>query len=217
MHYNIRDLTIKSEYAAKSAKQTNSEILNIIKNLPSHFTVLDYGCGKLRYTIPLAKVVKSVHSIDSLEQLLRNQRINDISTNIVSYVEQYLNNVHIYDVKDPKWKMNKYDFILCTNVLSAVPQYKERIEIVKNIGKVLKENGRAFISTQYYNSYFDTYNTNKSSIRFYDGWIIKSKNYSSFYGIIGIKKLEYYARVAGVKIIDSYTKNGSAYLLIAKK
>lgn len=157
MHYNIKNLVIKSEYAAKSVKQPNSTILKIISNLSKDLIVLDYGCGKLRYTIPLSKVVNLVYSIDSEEQLLRNQKINDVTANIFSYANQYFNNVYIYDLKSVEWKYKKYDFVLCANVLSAVPLYEDRIQIIRNIINVLKQDGQAIITTQFYNSYFCTY------------------------------------------------------------
>lgn len=216
MHYKIKNLVIKSEYAAKSVRQPSSTILKIINNLSKDLIVLDYGCGKLRYTIPLSKVVNLVYSIDSEEQLLRNQKINDVTSNIFSYANKYFNNVYIYDLKSAQWKYKKYDFVLCANVLSAVPLYEDRIQIIRNIIDVLKQDGQALITTQFYNSYFCTYADKKNSIKYYDGWIIKSKNYSSFYGMIGIKKLKYYARIAGAKIINAYTRNGSAYLTIGK-
>lgn len=213
MHYKINDKLIKSEYAAKSIKQTNKEVLKIINELPNDIVTLDYGCGKLRYTIHLSKKVKHVYSIDSSEQINRKQLIKDVKTTVKDYSNK-LDNVTVLTLEDNCWKKNKYDFIICCNVLSAIPIYEKRIEIFKNIKKLLNYNGKALISTQYSNTYFNKYKIRKDCQKYYDGWIINGKKSTAFYGIITLEKLIYYAKKVGLNIEKSYKKNGSAYLIV---
>ncbi|WP_278548461.1 class I SAM-dependent methyltransferase [Paraclostridium bifermentans] len=213
MHYKINDKLIKSEYAAKSIKQANKEVLKIINELPNDIVTLDYGCGKLRYTIHLSKKVKHVYSVDSNEQINRKQLIKDAKTTVKDYSNR-LDNVTVFSLEDNGWKKNKYDFIICCNVLSAIPIYRERIVIFKNIKKLLSNNGKALISTQYSNSYFNEYKIRKDCKKYYDGWIINGKKNTAFYGIITLEKMIYYATKVGLNVEKSYKKNGSAYLIV---
>ncbi|HAT4321365.1 TPA: class I SAM-dependent methyltransferase [Clostridium perfringens] len=215
MYYKIKNKIIKSEYAAKSVKQPNKEILNIINYLPKETIALDYGCGKLRYTLYLSKKVKTVYSIDSEEQIKRVQLINGEKTTLKKYAKD-IENINIFSLNDYEWQEIKYDFILCCNVLSAVPFYSKRIEIFKNIKKNLSNDGIAVISTQYNNSYFNNYNSRKDCNKHYDGWIIKGKNNVAFYGLVNLEKLKYYAKKVGLKIDRAYKKSGSAYLFVRK-
>ncbi|MDQ0151018.1 methyltransferase domain-containing protein [Eubacterium multiforme] len=215
MHYKIKKQIIRSEYAAKSVKQPNKEIIKIINGLPKDMIVLDYGCGKLRYTLHLSNKVKYVYSIDSVEQINRVQLINGERTTIKEYVNNF-KNINAFSINENKWKKARYDFILCTNVLSAIPIYSERIKIFENIKKFLKDDGVALVSTQYNNSYFSNYSFRKDCNRHYDGWIIKSKSNIAFYGLIDLEKLKYYAKKVGLKIDKAYKKSGSAYLFIRK-
>ena len=50
MHYTINEYLIKSENAALSYQQTNSQVLKYIDALPNDINILDYGCGKCRYS-----------------------------------------------------------------------------------------------------------------------------------------------------------------------
>lgn len=213
MHYKINNKLIKSEYAAKSIKQTNKEVLKIIDELSKDMVTLDYGCGKLRYTIHLSKKVKHVYSVDSYEQINRIQLIKDVKTTVKDYSNK-LKNVTVFNLKDNSWKDKKYDFIICCNVLSAIPIYQQRMEIFKNIRRLLNYNGKALISTQYKNTYFDTYKKRKDCKKYYDGWIINGKKNTAFYGIITLEKLIYYAKREGLNVEKSYKKNGSAYLIV---
>ena len=178
--------------------------------------MLDYGCGKLRYTIPLAEKGCNVVAVDSIEQIDKIQNVNDIKTSVRKYVNNYIQNVKVYSLEDTEWINSRYKFIVCCNVLSAIPVYKERIKIFKNIKKVLDDNGRALISIQYRNSYFNKYIERKDCRRYYDGWIIESNNNPAFYGLIGLEKMIYYAKKVGLKVEKSYKKDGSAYLILKK-
>lgn len=88
MHYKINDGIIESELAAKSTRQPNKQVLKYINTLSSDEVVLDYGCGKLRYTIPLSKQVKKVVAIDSLEQLSKRQIINGKMMRLLDFYDE---------------------------------------------------------------------------------------------------------------------------------
>lgn len=71
MHYQINNYLVKSENAALSSRQTNSEIISRIDSLPNDIDTLDYGCGKCRYSRQLSKKSKHIVLLDSKVQLSR--------------------------------------------------------------------------------------------------------------------------------------------------
>ena len=163
MHYKINGKILKTENAAKSVEQPSRFVLDWISELPSNSKVLDYGCGKFRYTIPLSKRVKLVYAVDSIYQIDRKQIINQRYSDIKAYSENYLKNVKIFDVDSKGWKKEKFDFVLCSNVLSAIPFKQVRIEVLQNILKVLAKNGKLLVCNQFRNTYFKAYETNPSA------------------------------------------------------
>jgi 2-polyprenyl-3-methyl-5-hydroxy-6-metoxy-1,4-benzoquinol methylase len=191
MHYAVGNgIIVKSENAALTTKQTNKVILKYISELPSDLVALDYGCGKLRHSIPLYEKVRELSVIDSDIQINRLQQINGIRTSVISYVQLYMPKAKAFTISSFSWPVQEYDFILCTNVLSAIPDYSERQKILNHIWKMLKPGGKALISVQYRNSYFKTYQNNPVATCFLDGWLIKRKDKTySFYGIISKDEL----------------------------
>lgn len=180
MHYKIDEIIIESELAAKPVSQTNKVVISLINSFPNNFYVLDYGCGKLRYSIPLADRVARVVAIDSFFQVEKRQQIG---SNYISPKEYHKDNLLVCDIDDPTWKNYTYDIVLCTNVLSAIPFNDYRIQIIENAYKVLNDEGQLIISIQYRNSYFSTYMNRKDVIPYNDGWLIKkTKKKYAFYG-----------------------------------
>ena len=161
MHYQTNEFIVESELAAKPLSQTNKVVLEFIANLPNHYRVLDYGCGKLRYAIPLASHVKSVVAIDSQDQVYSRKKIGD---RVLAPCDIDIDNLLVTSVDDDRWKKQDYDVVFCTNVLSAIPFEKERFEIIENSKNVLKEKGYLFISVQYRNSYFIKYKSRDDAI-----------------------------------------------------
>lgn len=213
MHYKVEKKTIKTEYAAKSPSQANKNVLKWIDSLPYNSSVLDYGCGKFRYTIPLSSKVQNVTAVDSSYQVNRIQRINGISTNLSNYASQYLPNVNVFDIHSNAWENAKYDYILCSNVLSSIPMLEERVYITNKFSNLLKPEGLVLLCTQFRNSYFNTYDENPRAKRFYDGWIIKTTWGYSFYGLITSDKMVSICETGNLQIIDKYIDDGSAYVL----
>lgn len=216
MHYNInQDIIIKSENAAKSNLQPNKYVLDYFKGIYNMDLVLDYGCGKLRYTIPLCNLAEKVIAIDSEEQITRKQRIWAEQTSIIDYSDR-INNLQVYSIRENKWKSYKYDFILCSNILSAIPYDSERFEVLNNIKELLNYKGRALITTQYRNSYFSTYESRNNTFKYHDGWIIKNKSYYSFYGLISTERLVGYCNKGGLSIEKIDIHDGSSFITVSR-
>lgn len=216
MHYDLSNgIVVKSENAALTTKQTNKVVIDYISLLPENIIALDYGCGKLRHSIPLYKRVKNLVVIDSQIQIDRVQHIDGIKTTIREYIGKFLPTADVYPVNSGEWIIKKYDFILCSNVLSSIPNIDERLLVLKNIKKVIKPGGKALISVQYRNSYFKTYANNPNASQFLDGWLIKNINYYTFYGIITPDKLVEICLKSDLLIRNKRLIDGSVYLEIS--
>ena len=214
MHYKIKEYVIESELAAKSVLQPNQNVLKYISNIPSFYTVLDYGCGKLRYTLPLSKRVKKVVAIDSAEQIKKLQIINGQRT---SLSEVKIDNVTVCALEDSKWRAEAYDLVLCTNVLSAIPFESIREEVIRNACSVLKETGQLYITVQYRNSYFSQYNQRQDVEIFEDGWLIlKNKQRGMFYAPLTSDYIVKLCQKSGFTNFHICNKDGSCYITAKK-
>ncbi len=214
MHYKINDCIIKTEYAATSTQKPNCVVLDLIKLYAPGTDALDYGCGKLRHTIPLCGYAKSVIAVDSEEQIRRNQCICGKRATILDYAEKYLPTLSVYKLDDNDWKNRTYGFILCTNVLSAVPCKSERLCILKRIKQLLAKEGIALISVQFRNSYYKTYAARMNTHAYEDGWIISSCNRYSFYGIIHPNSLHKLFSDSGLRLLHQRIIDGSVYCIV---
>lgn len=210
MHYHVNEYIIESELAAKSTKQTNKFVLEFISKLPSYYKVLDYGCGKLRYSIPLANHTSRVIAIDSVFQIEKKQMIAD---SFIAPKNFNHDNLIIKSVDCNEWKKEKYDIVFCANVLSAIPDDEERLKIISNSKSVLNRSGYMFIVVQYRNSYFNQYQARNDTIKYNDGWLIKrGSNKCSFYGMITADKIINLCNVAGFNYYETVKHDGSCYI-----
>lgn len=218
MHYNINDneeVIIKSEYAAKSIRQQSRWLINWLNELPKDSVCLDYGCGKLRYTIPLLKRVKEVTAVDSLEQMNRIQKIDRERHLTIKEFAKDVNNLRVITTQEFNYT-NYFDWTICTNVLSAIPYENERIKVLKTINNSINKHGKALITTQYRNSYYKNYENRDDVQKFQDGWLISNKNRNSFYGIIPPMTLKQLCLKAEMKISEFGSIGESAYVIIEK-
>lgn len=218
MHYKIKldkEIIIKSENAAKSVLQQNKNLLEYLECIPKEEKVLDYGCGKLRYSLFLLNRGNKVCAVDSAIQLHRKQKIN-IEKNVSIFdVRKSLKDLEVYIIDDFNMK-EKFNWAICTNVLSAIPFEDIRINVLKNIKDSLREGGKLIISLQYRNSYFKSYEERKNAIKYGDGWILENKNNYTFYGIIPPVKIKQMCKILDFKILDEKIIDGSIILKLEK-
>lgn len=211
MHYRINDIIIRSELAAKSPSQPNSYVLKYISSLSSDFTVLDYGCGKLRYSIPISKRVKKTVAVDSLEQIDSNKKIGKKYCKPRDLCDD---NLLVLALNEMDWGKKQFDVVFCTNVLSAIPFEKERLELLIKSKNVLNNNGILFVSVQYRNSYFKCYDERKTVKKYNDGWLIKmkSKNQYAFYAALSPEYIVELCKKAGYTSFNIHKKDGSCFI-----
>ena len=210
MHYRINNILVESDLAAKPTCQINKKMIEIIDNLPKDISVLDYGCGKLRYSIPLSKHVHDVVAIDSSFQVDKKQKRAGLC---ISPRDYNCKNLLVDSIESMTWANRKYDVVFCVNVLSAIPFDLEREIVIQNAKNVLKPNGYMLLVVQYRNSYFTGYRSRDDTIRFNDGWLIKRKNNKyAFYGMPSEEKVINMCKDVGFKSFHIMRYDGTYYI-----
>lgn len=213
MHYKVKGILIRSENAARSMYQASRYLLNWIDNYPQVKYTLDYGCGKLRYSGSLAKKCNLLTLVDSEIQLNRVQRLGNEKTTVYEYISKHLPNVRVLTINQFLNDNEVYDFILCANVLSAIPSRKSRGKMLCDLKNSLNNNAECLFVTQYVNSYFKQLSLSPNSIRHLDGWIHSSSRGNSYYGILDKNKINNILKRHKYRIIKSWINSQSAYVL----
>jgi len=188
-------------------------MLNWINKLPRAAKVLDLGCGKLRYTVPLAKRVSSVIAVDSAIQLDRKQLLFGKKRSVREYVSKALPNVHLNSFDNENWRLRRYDIILCSNVLSAIPCRKTRKALMKAARCCLAAHGELLVTTQYKNSHFENWRTTKKATKYLDGFLVRGKRGTSFYALLDCTALARLCRHCGLRILKAAHVKELAYVL----
>lgn len=211
MHYKVENMIIHSEYAAKSAKQQNVEIVKWLANHKRVKKALDYGCGKLRYSFELGRICEELYLLDSKIQLERTQMLFDEKTTIYNYVKKYRPLTKIYSAEECDKIKIKFDLILCINVLSSIPAQKSRNRVISNTASLLKTDGKALFVTQYYDTFFSKALNDPKNIKYNDGWI-SQQGYNSFYGLIGPEELENSLIKNDLRILNKWKSSKSIFI-----
>jgi SAM-dependent methyltransferase len=213
MRYLVKGNEIRSENAAKPPSAAGKWLLGWIRQLPSNAEGLDLGCGKLRYTIPLSRRIASVTAVDSEIQLTRQQKIGSRVCSIGEYVARHLPNVKVYPSDDLKWQKRRYDVILCSNVLSAIPLRGTRMGLLKSAYKCLRRDGVFLVTSQFRNSHFSAWKSHPNAEIYLDGYLVHSSKRTSFYGLLDARSLRRLCVIAGFDIIESGHTKETAYVL----
>ena len=216
VRYRVRGALIKTENCAKPCAQASKWVLEWIRTLPQAAVALDFGCGKLRYTIPLAKRLRAVFAVDSSHQIFRRQSVNGRYTSVKAYAKNSLPNVHVCSVGSPRWQRN-FDVILCANVLSAIPEQKVRRRVLRGLARRLKAEGVILVCVQFRNSHFAGWKHNSHAERYKDGWLVENARRTSFYGIISPANLIKVCRNANLNVIAGGSHGESAFVIAARR
>ena len=214
MRYKVNSVEVRSENAAKPSSQYSAYLMNWILNQNGFQVSIDYGCGKLRYSNYLRKVSKYTLLVDSNIQLNRVQIINGFKTTVKDYVSNNWKDCKLVNVNNFTEK-NVADFVLCANVLSAIPSVVTRSETVSKIAASLKQNGKCLFVTQHTNSYFTKLANSAKSIKHLDGWLVLSKRGASYYGIIDRTKIKPILE-NDFSSLDIWREGQSTYALVRK-
>ena len=146
MHYRVKGALIRSENAAKPMADAAAPLVDWLLQRPRTKSALDYGCGKLRYTPHVAARSRHLGIVDSAEQLDRVQRIDGGEATVREHAGGKWPGCRIYDLTQ-FWKgiSHSYGFILCANVLSAIPCPKVRARSLRSIRHALTPRGTVLV------------------------------------------------------------------------
>lgn len=213
MRYRVRGIEIRAENTAKPAAQASGVLKKWLRqNLPTG-DVLDFGCGKLRYASILAQTATTLTLVDSAEQLRREQIIEGRRCSILNFVFAKWRRARVLTVRAFQDDHARFDFILCANVLSAIPCKRTRTKVLMLLSSRLKTTGRCLFVTQYRNSDFKNMARQTRSRAHLDGWIMVKQRSASYYGIIPMPKLISLVRANGHRVVESWVDGQSAYVL----
>jgi hypothetical protein len=107
----------------------------------------------------------------------------------------------------------KYHFVLCANVLSAIPSRHVRAHSLRAIRDVLTAKGQVLFVNQHTNSYFTLMRHKESSRPFLDGWISEARGHFSYYGILNKDRVIELATTHGFRVIEAWIDGQSNYVL----
>lgn len=113
-------------------------ILNEIKKIKKNQFFLEIGCAQGYYLTKALEKSKNVFGIDISKNFVEKARKSGATTKIAS------------GEKIP-FKNNYFDFVLCTETLEHIPDWKKTI---KEIKRVLKKNGKVVITIPLEKSFF---------------------------------------------------------------
>jgi len=212
VRYKVVTAEILSENAAKSAAQASSELISWLRQYAPTGHVLDYGCGKLRYFSPLVRSVRSLTLVDSELQLSRKQRIIGRLTSVRDYVRRWPH-VRVLSVEQFEHDRRKYDFILCANVLSAIPVASTRNAVLRRLANALSKNGQCLFVTQYRNTYFKRIAQSSNATKHLDGWLLVTSRGAFYYGLIDKDKLVSLVKRCGFSVESAWVRGESAYVI----
>jgi len=217
MRYSIKGWKIRSENAAKPMSQAAGFLVKWMRKMKPVKSALDYGCGKLRYARHLARRCSELTLVDSKVQLEREQIIGGRSTTVDDYVRAYLPHARTLPAESFVADSRRYDFILCANVLSAIPSKKTRSDVLRGLSTSLKHGRKCLFVTQYTNSYFTKIRSSPKAKAHLDGWIVESARGCAFYGVLNKSALASLVGGHGFALVDSWTEGQSAYVLAARE
>jgi Methyltransferase domain len=217
MHYRIRGLTIRSENAAKTPREVSRPLAEWLERNIHVGAALDYGCGRLRYTPYLARCCETLGLVDSLDQLDRTTRIAGRLTNIRAHAMRKWPGCRVYSVEE-FWGgvRERYDFVLCANVLSAIPSQGIRSRSLRAIHGCLSRSGTILVVNQHTNSYFTEAGNKSNSVLHLDGWILRSTRGPAYFGILRRDKINRLLRAHGFHVQDGWIEGQSNYVLAGR-
>lgn len=216
MRYKVEGLEIRSENAAKPPRQAVQWIVNWIRDLDPSTNTLDYGCGKMRYSVHFLERCKHVHLVDSKIQLNRRQLVLGKLCSIAAEIPERFGNCSVHEAESQSWINLGVDLVFCSNVLSTIPHEDTRLDVLDGMTRTLRGDGRLFLCTQYTNSYYSELERSNRAVKYEDGLLVISGSFASFYARIKKGQLEDYVRRVGLEVDSAFNKGQSA-VVIARK
>jgi SAM-dependent methyltransferase len=217
MHYEIRPgIVVKTENAAKPETQRSAFLKSLLADLPPVSASVDYGCGKLRYCQTILERTDSLAIVDSEIQLSRVQTLKGTKSTIRDAVRRS-NRIRVYNNVEFGKFNGDFDRAFCINVLSVIPAFAKRRQVMEVIRSHLRPNGTCLYVVQYRNSDFNRMRSMPNARPWRDGFLIDSLRGFSFYGLIAPDCLISMAKKAGFAICDVRRNEGSVYVWASRR
>lgn len=167
------------------------------KGNTSYKDVLDYGAGKLRN----AKHLNSKgFCVDVLDTPLQTSKWG---------YEDFFQVGFIYD--DVNEITKTYDAILCSFVLNVIPEREDRVSILKDIKKLLKDTGFAVVETRSGKDIAQS----KTAQAYRDGYLMGNGKVKTFQKSINGLELVKMSQEAGLTVTDVMTGSDSSLVVLS--
>lgn len=215
MRYKAKGTTIRTENAARPAKQASSYLVKWISSLAHADNILDYGCGKLRYAAALTGRATTLTLVDSEIQISRIQTLAGNLTTIKNFAPKAFPNSRVLSIDEFYRDELAYDFILCANVLPVIPIAKERAKMLRVLSSRLHPDGKALFVSQYQNSYFNNAMASPNSVPHLDGWLLTTNRGAYYFGLLPKETVIRIVSKYGFRVVDAWSHGQSAYVIAA--
>jgi 2-polyprenyl-3-methyl-5-hydroxy-6-metoxy-1,4-benzoquinol methylase len=210
-------MTVRSENAAKPPSQASTYLMTWLRTNAAGCRCLDFGCGRLRYTHFLAECSRTLGVVDSVQQLDRTTTIDDFPTTIRRHVRKKWPKCRIYTIERFACGIReRYDFVLCANVLSAIPNRAARSCALKAIFNCMSVSGHALFAHQHTNSYFKLVAESPNAVAHLDGWLLCSRGRTFYFGVMNARRIIRIVRSHGFQVLDAWVSGQSNYVLAGR-
>lgn len=181
------------------------QCIDFINTLPKTNIVVDLGSGNGRHLIPCAKRCKKAVAVDISRELLQITQNNLTENNLHNVVLLHS------DVVNIPVKNNSFDALLFIASLHNIKGKENRIQSLKEIRRILKNNGKALISVwsrwqdkyrkQFFKKWFKQNNEGEfGDINIY--WKQHGLNIPRFYHLYSKREFISDLQKAGLEILE---------------
>ncbi len=218
MRYPLRDsIVIRSENAAKPHHQSSGRTTRAIRSLGFGGRILDFGCGKLRYAKVLASLGCSVTFVDSAIQLDRLQQVFGRRTTVRTAITSRWDHCRAVDLDTFLQDRACFDFVLCANVLSAIPSFSHRVRVARILAAKMLPNALCLVVVQHRNGDFRAAPLRACASAYIDGYLLHGRRGPSFYAPLKRDYLERLLKRNGHTVLVSFIDGESTFVLSTRQ
>jgi len=176
--------------------------LDFIDRIDSSALILDIGCGNGRHLIPSARRCRFAVGVDISFNMLTICRKNLLENDITNF------SLVRADATNLPFRDSTFDFILFIASLHNIRGRQQRVNALREVGRVMKDGGKALITVwaRWQDRFFFTFLV-KLFLRGHEEfgdievmWKRDSLNISRFYHLYSVREIVKDIREAGLKI-----------------
>ena len=201
VRYFVKGTLLRTENAAKPFSHRSKSVTDYLRALPKVDTLLDFGCGKLRYSDLLSRIGRQVSFLDSHLQLTRQQTVRGRMGTVTDTVRRLYPHAEVIPAEEITKCTRKYSLVTCTNVLSAIPDAQALVDVIRSIRRLTKPTGMAVFVNQHKNSYFRNFERGTPHLF---GHLVEGKQGSSYYGVMTKERVIDLLLESGMGILEAW-------------